>query len=240
MGNFCSDCGDVSTAKAAGPVMSVAEETVNNNTSNAAAGTSSSPTPSSKIPSDRTVDYPLQVSRKHTLEFNTAVKIDYSKEDYRGFCLLIHKKYGAILLHCTRKKKKPPHYQLPGGHVDDIEFQQVMKKKNNNDATTSSSVVTQQQLYEASKLGCAREVYEETTIDLRSKLDRLLPMVLYNNKDDTTSSRLINEYKHRIFFICEVFDNDFASAVRVVRWTKLIIQYVFVACVNRLNCICIY
>ena len=220
MGNICSDCGDISAAKA-GPVMSLEEETTSNNTSSAA-GTSS---PSSNIPSDRNVDYPLQVSRKHTLEFNTNVTIDYSKEDYRGFCLLIHKRYGAILLHCTRKKKKPPHYQLPGGHVDDIEFQQVMKNMKKSDSHQGSSIVTQQQLYEASKLGCAREVYEETTIDLRPKLDRLLPMVLYSEESSKkdTSSRLINEYKHRIFFICEVFDNDFASAVRVVRWRKLMI-----------------
>jgi 8-oxo-dGTP pyrophosphatase MutT (NUDIX family) len=203
MGNFCSECGDVSAAKS-GPVMSVQGKTIKNNTSASEASSS----PSSKIPSNRGVDYPLQVSRKHTLEFNTDVKIDRSKEDYRGFCLLIHKKYGAILLHCTRKKKKPPHYQLPGGHVDDFEFRQVMK-----DSDTSTSVITQLQLYEASKLGCARELYEETTIDLRQKLDRILPMVLYNTSEDKKDTRLINEYKHRIFFICEVSDDDFPSVV---------------------------
>jgi hypothetical protein len=52
-------------------------------------GTEASLSPSAKIPSDRGVDYPLQVSRKHTLEFvNANVTIDHSKEDYRGVCVL--------------------------------------------------------------------------------------------------------------------------------------------------------
>jgi hypothetical protein len=27
-----------------------------------------------------------------------------------------------MMLHCTRKNKKPPHYQLAGGHIDEFEF----------------------------------------------------------------------------------------------------------------------
>jgi 8-oxo-dGTP pyrophosphatase MutT (NUDIX family) len=109
-----------------------------------------------------------------------------------------------LLLHCTRKKKKPPHYQLPGGHVDKYEFEQV--------ATKSSNVVSQGELYRAARLGCAREVFEETGLDFRNRLEELLPLVLYSTKED---NKLINEYKSRIFFVCEVRDEDFASAVRI-------------------------
>jgi 8-oxo-dGTP pyrophosphatase MutT (NUDIX family) len=212
MGNICSDCED---NKVVGAIMPVPDDAVDDNVSasptpnTATAGTPLSNTVSS-IPPDRRVDYPLQVARAHTVDFNSDVTIDYSNHDYRAFCLLIHRQYGAILLHCTRKKKKPPHYQLPGGHVDETEFQQI------TDDGSTPAVVTQEQLYRASQMGCAREVYEETTIDVRQQLDRLLPMVLYNKDVKDASSKtgqLINEFKHRIFFVCEVNDDDFPSAV---------------------------
>ena len=44
--------------------------------------------------------------------------IDYNEEDYKAFLFVIHKKHGIVLLHCTRKKKKGPHFQCPGGGVD--------------------------------------------------------------------------------------------------------------------------
>ena len=49
--------------------------------------------------------------------------IDYKDVDYRGFVFVVHGTHGLLLLHCTRKKKKGSHYQLPGGHVDDNEFE---------------------------------------------------------------------------------------------------------------------
>ena len=161
--------------------------------------------PSPSNPTAARLDYPLEISQQHSLTFDSQTHIDVSKKDYRAFCLLIHRKQGAVLLHCTRKKRKPPHYQLPGGHVDGYEFKQVTK--------SISNFVTQEQLYYASRIGCAREVYEETGIDFRNRLDELLPMVLY--KEDFKNETLINEFKTRIFFVCEVFDEDFPRAVRV-------------------------
>lgn len=158
---------------------------------------------SSVMPPCTTLDHPIKVSRQYTLSFDSQVRIDFSKNDYRAFCLLIHKELGAVLLHCTRKKRKPPHYQLPGGHVDGYEFKQV--------TTGFSHIVTQEQLYFASRIGCAREVYEETGMDFRQRLDRFLPMILYNASMERT---LINEYKSRIFFVCEVDDDDFPKSRR--------------------------
>jgi hypothetical protein len=52
-------------------------------------------------------------------------------------------------------------------------------------------------------------------MDFRDQLDRFLPMVLYSNTDEINNkSKLINEYKNRIFFVCDVFDEDFPRAVR--------------------------
>ncbi len=50
---------------------------------------------------------------------------DYKKIDYRGFIFAVHRNYGLLLLHCTRKAKKGPHYQLPGGHIDNFEFEEA-------------------------------------------------------------------------------------------------------------------
>ena len=49
---------------------------------------------------------------------------DYIKDDYRAFIFATHPKYGLLLLYCDRKKKKPPHFQAPGGHVDEANFLQ--------------------------------------------------------------------------------------------------------------------
>jgi len=47
--------------------------------------------------------------------------------DYRAFIFAILDDWGMLLLHCTRKPKKGPHYQLPGGHVDAEEFHSARK-----------------------------------------------------------------------------------------------------------------
>ncbi len=47
---------------------------------------------------------------------------NFSKTDYRAFLFVFHEDFGLLLLHCTRKRKKGPHFQIPGGHVDEAEF----------------------------------------------------------------------------------------------------------------------
>lgn len=56
------------------------------------------------------------------MEKASRLKVDIVKHDYRGFVFVVHEEHGLMLLRCTRKKKKPPHWQLPGGHVDVDEF----------------------------------------------------------------------------------------------------------------------
>jgi hypothetical protein len=47
---------------------------------------------------------------------------------YKSFIFVEHNVLGLLLLYCTRKPSKGPHFQLPGGHIDDIEFNAVGKK----------------------------------------------------------------------------------------------------------------
>jgi 8-oxo-dGTP pyrophosphatase MutT (NUDIX family) len=82
-------------------------------------------------------------------------------------------------------------------------------------------------LMKACKVGAARELWEETKIDIRKDLDRLEPAILRNTEDPandeehehggdeeddattTTTTILSNEYKHRLFFFLLVDDDDF-------------------------------
>ena len=165
---------------------------------------------SSSVPS--TVSATSTDDDNSTLEGETPQKQRRNKrdKDYRGFAFCIHPKYGMLLLHCTRKKKKGPHYQVPGGHVDDNEFQKY--------ASTSRS--WKQQRYYAARAGCLRELYEETGINIQDP-ERLLPLALNEStstydKDDKKKNKelLINEYKHRLFFVVTVTDQDFYQEVR--------------------------
>jgi hypothetical protein len=88
---------------------------------------------------------------------------EFLKEDYRAFIFATHPLHGILLLHCTRKKNKGPHFQAPGGHIDKEDF---------DDAVSTTSNEGPAILLQACKIGAARELYEETGIDVRSELNR--------------------------------------------------------------------
>jgi 8-oxo-dGTP pyrophosphatase MutT (NUDIX family) len=117
----------------------------------------------------------------------------HSAEDpkqYRAFVFCIHDIYGALLLHCTRKQPmKPPHFQIPGGHVDAVD----------HDAAAEEC-----SLQRAGQVGAARELQEETGIQVDP--DRILPLQLYTTD---MGEHLNNEFKHRLFYRVRLTDDDF-------------------------------
>jgi 8-oxo-dGTP pyrophosphatase MutT (NUDIX family) len=130
------------------------------------------------------------------------VLVDYKANDFRGFIFVVHAAYGLLLLQCTRKKNKPLHWQLPGGHIDDPEFEEAARQ--------SSDKKTQ--LLIAGKIGAARELFEETGIDVRSKLDRLEPASLRTEAKVKHGVEILqNEYNYRLFYLLTVTDDDFAT-----------------------------
>ena len=156
----------------------------------------------------------LQISQQYAMNSSTesspwTVRAN-DDTDYRAFCIVLHPKHGVLLLHCTRKKNNQPHYQLPGGHIDRDEYDLY----DNN-------------LYQSAQAGAARELFEETGIDLRytPALDRLLPLILYPEYRDglpfTHKSKkaphhhpLPNELKSRLFFIATLSNDEFLHKVR--------------------------
>ena len=152
------------------------------------------------VPSAGSTDKPVAKSP------GAKVEVDYKNADYRGFVFVVHKTYGLMLLYCTRKKKKGPHFQLPGGHIDEPEFF----------AAAEESRDGQTQLLQAARAGAARELYEETGMDMRHQLDRLEPAALRNDVEFDKHGKPIlkNELKHRLYFFLPVSDDDFWSSVR--------------------------
>jgi NTP pyrophosphohydrolases including oxidative damage repair enzymes len=136
---------------------------------------------------------------------------DYKKIDYRGFVFVIHNTHGMLLLHCTRKPKKGPHYQLPGGHVDDFEFEHAAKQYENKDTSASPAVVVNKILLEAARMGTARELFEETGMDVRAQLHRLEPVRLYKDGDGTF---LENALQNKLYFFLNVTDKDFFTGTQ--------------------------
>ena len=98
---------------------------------------------------------------------NEDVVQKYLKDDYKAFIFATHPLHGLLLLYCTRKKKKGPHYQAPGGHVDKDDYYRVI-------AQSGTTLQGPELLMRACKMGAARELFEETGMDYRSTPDRYI------------------------------------------------------------------
>lgn len=126
--------------------------------------------------------------------------------DYRAFMFVVHAKYGILLLYCTRKPKKGPHYQLPGGHVDMDDLMEVLQSLGDNMIDDRAVFV------KACAIAACRELYEETGIDVRTELHRIQPKQLRpKGNDDSITDQLACELKNRLFFSLHIHDEDFPN-----------------------------
>ena len=79
-------------------------------------------------------------------------------------------------------------------------------------------------LLAACTIGAARELFEETGIDLRASLDRLKPINIWNNSNDEGGEKnngLLCELEQRVFFSVDISDADLRTTV---------------SCLYKLNC----
>jgi len=150
----------------------------------------------------------------------------HQQKDYRAFVFAAHPNHGMLLLHCTRKPKKGNHFQLPGGHLDDSEFESAATHtpppppppppSRSSTPSSSASTPSQQRQYAtllllASQIGAARELYEETGIDVRSQLERLVPAPLRRRRttDEIMAEVEVCSVKDRCYFNLVLMDDDF-------------------------------
>ena len=80
-------------------------------------------------------------------------------------------------------------------------------------AQTSNDAHTQ--LLLAAQKGTARELFEETAMDLREQLHRLEPAALRSEETTYQDGEVILtcEHKKRLYFFLQVTDDDFPSGV---------------------------
>lgn len=167
-----------------------------------------------------------------------------SEEDYKAFIIPIHPDHGILLLYCTRKKSKGPHHQLPGGHVDKEDFDEAGKSFSllviffsawasvdilisfHLRAAKINQIGGPNFLLHACKIGAARELFEETGMDLRTSLDRLTPVQVRKSCDDEET--LSCQFKKRVFFSVDISDADLFTKVRYgcVPFLLIILQLV--------------
>jgi len=114
----------------------------------------------------------------------------------RAFLFLVHQYHGLLLLYTARKKSKGPHYQVPGGHAEQEDYDRAASINSKN-AGADDPILPY-------KICATRELYEETGIDLRDSLDRLQPVQLKLSK----ANKISCEYKKRLFFTAQIFDRD--------------------------------
>jgi len=140
-----------------------------------------------------------------TASRDPTIRVNYFGSDYRGFAFVVHNEHGLLLLFCSRKKNKSPHYQLAGGHIDGPEFLEAAK--------TSQDSHTQ--LLLAAQMGTARELFEETGMDLRDQLHRLEPAALRSEEKTNKNGEFILTCEHhkRLYFFLQVTDEDFPTGV---------------------------
>ena len=139
---------------------------------------------------------------KHQIMMTTTSYEEYVKKDYRAFLFAIHPAHGMLLLYCTCKKKKGPHYQCPGGHVDREDYAI---------ASRIPQISSLDLLTLGCKIGVARELYEETGIDIRSTLEDRVQPVRLREDDSSDDNRVVGEFKERLFFRLNLEDGDFVS-----------------------------
>lgn len=82
---------------------------------------------------------------------------------FRSFVIAIHDEYGCLLLKSS-KKGKSGYFQLPGGRLDE------------RDLLLSDFKVNGVPGEDSFKVAAARELYEETGLDFRNKLQLLKPL----------------------------------------------------------------
>mmetsp|Transcript_19319 Transcript_19319/g.23194 ORF Transcript_19319/g.23194 Transcript_19319/m.23194 type:complete len:207 (+) Transcript_19319:128-748(+) len=133
---------------------------------------------------------------------NGKVLVDYHTTDYRGFAFVRHVTHGLLLLHCTRKPQKGHHFQLPGGHIDEAEFLLAAQSRN---------FCEESQLLHATRAGTARELYEETGMDVRDTPERLEPLILRSIEECNDKHKYPFAMKSKMFFRLNVNDEDFIT-----------------------------
>ena len=106
---------------------------------------------------------------------------------------------------CTvhENQRKDPTTNSQVGHIDNFEFEYAADKCSHSNSPNRLNDV----LLEAAKMGTARELFEETGIDVRGQLERLDPAPLYDGGN--LKGGPMNMLDRKLYFSLNVTDDDF-------------------------------
>jgi 8-oxo-dGTP pyrophosphatase MutT (NUDIX family) len=142
------------------------------------------------------------VTEKRPRDLKSNILVDTS-EDYRSFVFSIHPEHGLLLLKSREKKRKGSYWEIPGGHLEDEDFEAAAAIVSDTEAS---------QLQMAGKIGARRELMEECGFDIGDDLSRLELAVFASDEEQTNSlASLHNLYKGRLFYFLRLEDSDFLS-----------------------------
>jgi 8-oxo-dGTP pyrophosphatase MutT (NUDIX family) len=129
-------------------------------------------------------------------------RVDYKKADYTAMVFVVHRTRGMLLLH-VKDVQDNKSKEVPGGIVQENEFLEAAQKSG------SGSV----QLQIAAREAAARQLFENTGLDIRNHVHRFKPAILRLNPpvDARGVQYLKNEYNNRLYYFLQVDEDDFVT-----------------------------
>jgi hypothetical protein len=147
--------------------------------------------------------YTFEMSANASLDLppDGTCRVDYKKADYSAMVFVVHRTRGMLLLHIDDLKGNKKS-QVPSGKILEEEFLDA--------AMLSGSHNVQLQI--AAREAAARQLYENTGLDIRGDPDRFKPAILRLNPpvDARGVQYLKNEYDNKLYYFLQVDDNDFS------------------------------
>ncbi|KAH8583457.1 hydrolase [Cryptosporidium sp. chipmunk genotype I] len=153
-------------------------------------------------------------------------------DKFRSFVIVIHEEYGCLLLKSS-KKGKYDIFQLPGGRLDEKDLM-IINSETSNDLHEYNNIINMVPRESSFKIAAARELYEETGLDFRNRLDMLKPLEFDLPKkwrffylNITNFEMVENQDKNRSYY--------FNSLEEIFKYFKSIIYNIMYNCFNVTN-----
>lgn len=128
-------------------------------------------------------------------------RVDYKKADYTSMVFVVHRTLGMLLLYVGDGANQKS--QIPCGQIQEKEFLDAAQKSGSGNV----------QLQIAAREAAARQLFENTGLDIRGHIDRFKPAILRLNPpvDAKGVQYLKNEYNNRLYYFLQVDEQDFAA-----------------------------
>jgi hypothetical protein len=131
-------------------------------------------------------------------------RVDYKSADFRAMVFVVHRTRGMLLLQGSKASSLNSRNNVPGGAISEEEFLDAAKQSGS----------PQVQLQIAARIAAARQLFENTGLDIRQQANRFKPAVL--NVNPTMNpvrgfQYLRNENENKLYYFLQVDEDDFSK-----------------------------